>query len=826
MAKQRQTQPPKWFFWVAAGILLAIHFTLLLLHLSPEKKTMVADGFPPIVDCCAAAGIFYAAWRIRAEGGPRRQVAAWTVIGIAQVFTLLGDTLWMVYELFLGISPSPSPADIFYLLFYPVFFIGAMLLPARRYTAFEWLKKGLDVVIILLASLMVLRYFIFGPIIQQYPEKPLLLAVNLAYPVGDFILIISLLMLLYRQSRLRENVAVLYLLAGSLAIVCADLIYARLSILGTYQSGNFVDLGFSVGNLLVGLAGVHMALTASAVPAKNDPLVAAPRADWIRAVLPYLWIALGYVIFAVSDEIRSPIAEPEVVAFLGVITSIVIIRQLITLWENRSLSKKLGSAFDRMQQQAVALEQANRGLQAEVEERRKVQDRLAYDALHDALTGLPNRLLFLDRLAQAGRMKKRDPNYQFAVLFLDLDSFKVVNDSLGHVTGDMLLVQIARTLLRSVREADTVARLGGDEFVILLEDLASSADAAFAAERLQAELSAPVELEDTRVFISVSIGIVHDVEEYNRPEDILRDADLAMYQAKARGKARYEIFHQGMRASVVSRMALENDMRKALEDREFLLHYQPILSLPDQKLVGFEALVRWLHPQRGLLPPSEFIPVAEETGLILPLGKWILYEACTQARQWELRDPQDPAMRVSVNISGKQLKQPDFVELITQVLKDTQLTPSRLSLEVTESVCLDTLDSIARTLTELDTLGVETQIDDFGTGYSALSYLQRLPVHSIKIDRSFIHSISSDPDEKSNGGKGSAAHTPDIVRAIFSMINHLGIKAVAEGIETQVQLDELTRLQCAYVQGFLLAKPMDHARVDDWMAARKMLNVI
>ncbi len=312
------------------------------------------------------------------------------------------------------------------------------------------------------------------------------------------------------------------------------------------------------------------------------------------------------------------------------------------------------------------------------------------------------------------------------------------------------------------------------------------------------------------MFVSVSIGIVDKVDEYEIPEDVLRDADLAMYQAKSHGRARYEIFHTGMRANAILRMELENDLRRAIDEKEFVLYYQPILELSEQRLVGFEALIRWQHPERGLVPPAEFITVAEETGLILPLGKWVLFEACRQASEWQERLHLQMPIKVNVNISGRQLKQPDFVAMVMQALEENHLAANCLALEVTESVCLDSLEMVAGTLEALQMLGVETQIDDFGTGYSSLSYLQRLPVRSIKIDRSFIHAIND-----------VSSSAPDIIRAIFSMVNDLGLKAVAEGIENEAQLSELKRLRCSYVQGFLLAMPMDEPNLERWLVENR-----
>ena len=821
---------PNWFFLpLAASFILAAH--ALLLFFFPEQGTLITDTITPLACTAASLGMLWAAWNLRARS--TRQALAWGVLGAAQGFTALGDVLWFVYEVALQTTPSPSLADAAYLTYYPLFLAGVLLLPSREEKAYGWAKKVVDMMIVLLASVLVLWNYVLGPMVYLGSEDPLLNAINMAYPVGDLLLFVALLMLLYRPSGLRYKLPLWIVVAGTLLVISYDMLYAYLSVMGAYQTGHPIDLAYTFGNVLFGVAGVLMGLYAlrQDVPFGEDLLVEDGRGYIWLIYLPYVWAAAAYLLVMVRDVESMPMNSYEINSFVGVIIGMVIFRQLIVLHENQLLSRDLRGALDQLSQQAVALELANQEMRTEIQERQRAEERLTYDALHDSLTGLPNRALFLDRLGQAGLKKKRHADLQYAVLFLDLDSFKVVNDSLGHITGDQLLVRTGRILQSCVRSTDTVARLGGDEFVILLEELTDPDDAIFTANRLQSELSRPIQLEGVRVDISVSIGIVHQVGDYNRPEDILRDADLAMYQAKSQGKARYVIFHDAMRESAITRMALESDLRRALESDEFVLYYQPILSLPNRRLVGFEALVRWRHPERGLVLPSEFIPVAEETGLILPLGRWILYEACRQARDWQVRFPDSSAMRVSVNISGKQLKQPDFVTIVAQALKDTHLDASRLSLEVTETVLLESLETIAGTLEALKALGVETQIDDFGTGYSSLAYLKRLPVRSIKIDRSFIQDITAEDSSElalfpgSKGivgaiqplGNGAMSNTPDLVRAIFTMVNDLGIKAVAEGIETELQLNELNRLRCSYVQGFYLAVPMDQAHVDAWM---------
>jgi diguanylate cyclase (GGDEF)-like protein len=393
----------------------------------------------------------------------------------------------------------------------------------------------------------------------------------------------------------------------------------------------------------------------------------------------------------------------------------------------------------------------------------------------------------------------------FAVLFLDLDRFKNINDSLGHTHGDLLLVAFAERLERTLRPIDTLARFGGDEFAILLSGMTDATDAVRVAQRIQDELSQPFVLDKNSAFATASIGIALSSSGYDRPDDILRDADIAMYRAKENGKARYELFDHGMHARAVSRLQLESDLRQAIEQKEFCVYYQPIISLQTGRLAGFEALVRWNHPRRGLVAPADFIPVAEETGLIVPIGQWVLNEACAQVRQWQIDSPSHRSLSLSVNLSARQVAQPDLLQRIKDALETSKLNPHCLKLEITESVVMENAEAAAQMFKQLRSLGVQLSIDDFGTGYSSLSYLHRFPLNYLKIDRSFVMRLTTDNDNA-------------IVRTISTLARNLGMEVIAEGIETEEQFQQLKMLGCEYGQGYLFSRPVGNDGVEHLLA--------
>jgi diguanylate cyclase (GGDEF)-like protein len=429
-----------------------------------------------------------------------------------------------------------------------------------------------------------------------------------------------------------------------------------------------------------------------------------------------------------------------------------------------------------------------------VAERKRSQDELVRQALHDPLTGLANRTLFMDRLAQALARSNRHPG-SLAVMFLDLDRFKLINDSLGHGVGDHVLMCMAERLREVLRIEDTASRFGGDEFVILCEDVQSDEDAILIADRLAVAVAQPIPMDAGNVVVTTSIGIAVAKARADTAEDLVRNADSALYRAKERGRARYELFDHRLRTRAVKRLTIENELRRAIDLGELRVYYQPLVVVDEPRVVALEALARWAHPQRGLLGPMEFIPVAEETGLIVPIGTWVLEEACQQWARWREAGGPDTPLTVAVNLSTQQLARPQFEDVVEGILTKTSMAPANLSLEITESVLMETSPAIHATVRALRDLGVRFAIDDFGTGYSSLAYLKAIEVDTLKVDRSFVD------------GLGHHHGDTEIVNAIVSLAHALSLSAVAEGVETADQLEYLQLIGCDVAQGYYFAKP-------------------
>jgi diguanylate cyclase (GGDEF)-like protein len=605
---------------------------------------------------------------------------------------------------------------------------------------------------------------------------------------------------------------------GSGALACS--IFATATVLKfTFGStAGLLQHGISVGIIALCVMGlvqylVHTWLGALVLALKDR---VSPWRMWTRN---FLWISISYFVGAAgAGFIVGSLGTTRLWAFFVCIPIVIIVyfsydRYMREVRASARHAEEAERARAELEHQRA--EQAEKHVQelnnyiAEQERISRVleetKEHFRHAAFHDSLTGLPNRAMFTELLKAEIESSGRRAEQLFAVLFLDLDRFKNINDSLGHTYGDLLLVAFAERLERTLRPVDTLARFGGDEFAILITGMTDATDAVRVAERIQDELRHPFVLDRNSAFATASIGIALSSSGYDRADDILRDADIAMYRAKENGKARYEMFDHGMHARAVSRLQLESDLRQAIEHNEFCVYYQPIISLQTGRLAGFEALVRWNHPRRGLVSPADFIPVAEETGLIVPIGQWVLNEACRHVRQWQLDSPSHRSLSLSVNLSARQVAQPDLLDRIQEALEASKLNPHFLKLEITESVVMENAEAAALMFKQLRALGVQLSIDDFGTGYSSLSYLHRFPLNYLKIDRSFVTRLTTDNDNA-------------IVRTISTLARNLGMEVIAEGIETEEQYRQLKMLGCEYGQGFLFSRPVDNAAVEHLLA--------
>ncbi len=738
-------------FWWAAytvlGALAAGSYFLL-----PE---MGAAAVYILVGASSAAAVAFGVFLHRP---PRR--LPWFLISCGPLLMSLADVLWSYYYWFSkGGLPFPSPADAAYLLGYLFLWAGLILLQRRV------VGNGLDTVVdpLMVATGAGLLYWglIIGPYVHDPGLSFVAKAVSVSYPLLDVLLLAALARYLFGFN---GRVPALYLLAaGFAAMLVADSVYGVQVLQDTYRGGSWIDAGWLACYVLLGAAALHpsMRRLSSPSPRPAEPALLTNRRIALLTgtalVAPGLLVAQA----ALGERIDAYVIAAGCVLIFAL--SVIRIRGIV-LALLRTLS-----------------------------ERERLQGRLEQQALHDPLTGIPNRALFSDRLARAASRADRLDNRRLGVLMLDLDGFKAVNDSLGHDAGDALLVSVTRRVMGCVRPSDTVARLGGDEFAILLEDISDVGAAVRVAERILDSLRNPHRFEAGGREVTASIGVAFGPARDAR--SLLRDADAALYVAKERGKGRYELFDPRMQSARMERLGLEVGLRRALERGEFAIHYQPIVSFETGEVVEVEALVRWERPGHGPVPPAEFIPVAEQSGLIVPLGRWVLGEACRQVREWQESLPGAKGLTLAVNLSASQLHHPQLVRDVREALHASGLSAHHLKLEITEQAAVEDARGAARRLEELSALGVRIALDDFGSGYSALNYLRTFPVDALKIDRSFIEGIGRDLQATS------------IVGAVIALAKSLNMSVTAEGTETEEQLSHLRSLGCDLAQGYYFARP-------------------
>jgi diguanylate cyclase (GGDEF)-like protein/PAS domain S-box-containing protein len=829
----------------------------------------------------AVAGV---ACLVRAGRCTGRTRWAWRSIGLGMLCYAVGDVRWTWVETVHGEAvPFPSLADAGYLAMPPLVVAGLLMVPVARQSVANRIRSVVDGLMIATSLLLVSWLLVIGPLLAQGAETSVALPVVLAYPVSDIVLVTVVCYMLALLRRGGRNAGQLVLIAAAAALIgLSDTVYAYGMLGATYASGSVLDTGWFAGFALITLA-AH----------RPDRVVRRHREDVdeqepFAIVLPYA-VVVGALLISVARH-----GEDNTFAnwCRSVLILLIVARQLLTLLENRRLTRTLESRVAARTADLYASEQRFRALvqqssdsvavidadstiryqsesverifgwpaavllghrltavagrragpriaaaiesvlgepyattvvelqlrhrdgrlrQAEmtitnllddpsvaglvlntrdIQDAKELQDQLVHEAYHDGLTGLASRTLFRERLQAALEVSERD---DVAVLFLDLDGFKEVNDSLGHAAGDQLLVQVADRLRESVRDGDTVARFGGDEFAVLVESVTALADAETVARRIIDAVGRPFPIGRRELHVGASVGIA-SAADAGDIEQLMRNADLAMYRAKADGGSGLASYDPQMHDQLMDRLELEADLRAALDRGELAVHYQPTVALRTGEIVGFEALVRWYHPTRGVVSPLDFIGIAEATGLIVPLGRWVLAEACRQAVSWGAGAGR--ALKMAVNVSVRQFDHGDLAATVAEVLAETGMPADRLCLEMTESVLLSDTDENLTRLLRLRALGVTLAMDDFGTGYSSLAYLQRFPLDVLKIDRSFVDRLGGDREDVA------------LVHTIVRLGKSLGMATVAEGIEDPEQLAALREMDCDFVQGYYLLRPL------------------
>jgi diguanylate cyclase len=742
---------PRWRDWGsvliwAGGAWLGLYLVFYFSGVgSPEVRTAVTDfAYMPLSAIGLATGIRV----VLSRAVDRRTRRAWRFIAAAIGCQLLANGAWCWLEAIRHTNPYPSLADIGYLAFIPVLLAGLLTLPARRRSARELAKLGLDLVTVTAAGFMILWYLVLGPEAAAGGSNALATGVTLAYPVGDLVLMFGVAAALLRGTSLASRRSLQLLIAALAAFITADMYYGYLGLHSAFVGGSWPDLFWLTANYLFAASANAQRYWSGRIGSD----VAGHTETRPVSRLPYLAVAFGYGLLLIIARGQHLYPLGGMVLGAVALTAAVVLRQLSVLHENREL------------------------------------------AVTDNLTGLANRALIRDTLSRALARSKAGG---VGVLLIDLDRFKEINDRYGHEAGDAVLVAVARSLRACSRAGDTPGRLGGDEFAIVLEDIEGAGTPAAVAGRVLRALEAPIPFGERHFVVGASVGAAVAESTGITPSDLLHRADVAMYAAKKSRTGGYALYRDGMGTK-----AAESELRAAMDRGEFVVHYQPILNLADGAVTGLEALVRWQHPTRGTVPPAEFIPAAEESGLIVELGRWVLADACRQMGEWQDRLPLGPDLTLAVNLSPVQVQHAGFVDDVTAVLAEAGFDPGRLVLELTEGALLPGDKSTVDKLEMLRGYGIRIAIDDFGSGFASLGYLNGFPVDVLKIDRSFT------------AGLGAPGRRSALSEAVVALGERLRLQTVAEGIETVEQLDTLRGLGCPYGQGFYFTQPLDAARTE------------
>lgn len=763
-----------------------------------------------------AALLFYWATARTKQQQPKLY-RSWRLMSLSIYLLTVATALWLLLKISFPRHANPAVGIVFTLIANLLFAWGIFLIPQVKQSKLQFARQVIDATTVFIGSALLPWLLWFGPNLAHFTPNFETIVVLMLYPICNCVVIAIMILLIFQPRSLQPRGPLFFLGLSAFITVSTDLQFAQQVSARSYMVGGLSDYLWLTTAVFAGMgAALHGLELTDESPNPTETRVENRLLYILRVTLPPLILLITYLAMVAQHNEQHTLSYQLSVGSIAVMFILVETRQLLTLIENFALATALRAELAERQRAQTELQRTNQLLEQRVAERtvelatlneqlRQNEQKLRFDAFHDKLTGLPNRTFFLKQLELVMSLARTRPDAQLAVLFLDFDGFKVVNDSLGHWLGDEFLVALARRLETTVGPDELVARLGGDEFVVLLRHVADGTAAKHYAQHIQQQLRQPFDIHGYRLFTSASIGIVLNDDVYTSAVDILRDADIAMYRAKEEGKARCSIFDTTMRANAMMRLQLENELRSALNTKTLHLVYQPIWDLANQRLVGFEALARWHHAERGWIPPSEFIPLAEETGLIIPLGEWVLEEACHQMKQWHEQlgphlttdIPSATPLTISVNISAHQFHQTDLALLVEQILHKFAFPATCLKLEITESSFMEDIDTAVDAFTRLRALGVQLQLDDFGTGYSSFSYLHRLPINTLKIDQTFIRRLDSN-------GQNS-----EIVRAIATLAHNLQMNVIAEGVETQEQLTQVGLLGCEQVQGYLIAKPLE-----------------
>jgi len=744
-------------------------------------KTLVANLFSTAAPLIAAVWL----WR-RAVRAPKEDRAFWALLSSACFSYTVAEGIWTYYENVLNVEvPFPGWSDLFYVL---QIMISLLALLSKMYQKRSSLRAAMslfDMLIVMTVATTVSWHYLIAPMYTT-DDSALSIVVSMAYPVMDLGLLFGLL-LLYRTSATILPTKVLLCVAAGFAIqIFADTVYLYQSAAKAYVSGGWVDPLWTLALLTVGLSGVQpeRGLDAAASVHTQNKSRRVGASSAVNLSLPYSCVVVMFALIVMERHAIGLIVGSSLSIVL------VIVRQVVLLVENESLVRRLQRMTDNLGEMVNVRTRQLSVQNEQLEETMRSMKHLAY---HDVLTGLPNRRLFEERVATSFMRAKRNDE-MVSVMFLDIDRFKYINDHYGHRAGDALLQDVATRLGSCLHESGTVSRQGGDEFTILLEGIRQPRDVVDMVNGIFDSMKEPFTLEGQEIHITSSIGIAVYPNDGTDLETLMKHADNAMYRAKESGRNRFQFYASGMNEEVSKKVLLESELHKALERSEFSIDYQPLVEAGSGEIVGMEALIRWHHPTRGLVSPAQFIPVAEETGLIVLISDWVLKEACKHVKA--LHRSGYPDLKVSVNLSMRQFMQDDLVDYIVKVLEETDLEPQYVDLEITESISAYQIDVVIKKLAALHELGVSISIDDFGTGYSSLSYLRKFPIDTLKIDRSFIQDLTVNKEGVS------------IVKAIIAMAHSLNFQVVAEGVETNEQLDQLKRLGCDLIQGYLFGKPI------------------